>query len=169
MNSVFTTLKTSQLLLFNSLHKLLGFLHSSGDSFQNGAGLGFVPELFSSSNIFVLFLFLHRLVSLILGSPHSVSSFCLWRPILTDPLLCHPFLHLWRASFAWLLERSATGEKRFAKSRNDLREEKGNSECWLLGKGCVLAAAVENAREAPLSCCSSLQAGLCPRCQGPAL
>lgn len=157
-------------MLFNSLHKLPGFLHSSGDSFQNGAGLRFIPELFSSNNIFILFLFLHTLISLILGSTHLMSSFYLWRPILMDPLLCHPFLHLCRASIALLLEHSATGERRFSKSRNDLREKKGNAECWLLGKGCVFAAAaVENAWEAPLSCCSSLQAGLCPHCQGPAL
>lgn len=43
------------------------------------------------------------------------------------------------------------GKKKFVKSRNSLQDKKGNAECWLFGKGCVSAAVVENAWEAPLT------------------
>lgn len=112
--------------------------------------LGFLPE------ISLFFLFLHRLRdSLILGSPHLVSSSCFWRshrPVASHTSVSPTCVSPQGVLTTLLPKHSATGKKKFVRSRNSLREKKGNAECWLLGKGCAYAAAVvENAWEAPLT------------------
>lgn len=90
-----------------------------------------------------------------MGSPHLVPSSCFWRSVLTDlvhpALVCRPLLPPQGVLAILLPEHWATEKKRFVRSRNNLREKKGNAECWLLGKGGASAAVVENAWEAPLT------------------
>lgn len=90
-----------------------------------------------------------------MGSPHLVPSSCFWRSVLTDlvhpALVCRPLLPPQGVLAILLPEHWATEKKRFVRSRNSLREKKGNAECWLLGKGGASAAVVENAWEAPLT------------------
>lgn len=106
--------------------------------------LGFLPE------ISLFFLFLPRLRdSLILGSPRLVSSSRFWRS--HRPVASHTCVSPQGVLTTLLPKHSATGKKKFVRSRNSLRQKKGNAECWLLGKGCTSAAVVENAWEAPLT------------------